>query len=167
MAMTANGYIAKENGETPWSDEVWKSYYRIAKQFGAIILGSRTYHIMKEANEFEKIGNPFTIVLTRQKATNTENFAFVPSPREALRVLEGKGFTQALLGGGGKANASFLKENLVDEIYLDIEPLLFGKGIKLFADGEFETRLKLINTKTLSPNVIQLHYKVELNKEDL
>ncbi len=26
MAMTVNGYVAKENDETPWSDEEWESY---------------------------------------------------------------------------------------------------------------------------------------------
>ena len=30
--MTVNGYIAKENDETPWSDAVRESYYKIAKQ---------------------------------------------------------------------------------------------------------------------------------------
>jgi len=160
MAMTVNGLIAKENDETPWSRAVWESYYRIAKRFKAIILGRRTYKIMKEVNEFEKIGNPFTVVVTNRGIKNSQNFAFVKSPKDGINLLKGKGFTEVLLGGGSKLNGSFMKENLVDEIYLDIEPLIFGRGIKLFAEEEFERKLKLIDVNKISANTIQLHYKV-------
>ncbi len=160
MAMTVNGMIAKENDETPWSDAVWISYYNVAKQFKAIILGRRTYEIMREINEFEKIENPFTVVVTNQKLTNSKNFAFVKSPRNAIKLLKEKGFSKALLGGGAHLNAAFAKENLIDEIILDIEPMLFGKGIKLFADADFEAKLKLVGVKKLSKDELQLHYKV-------
>lgn len=63
--------------------------------------------------------------------------------------------------GGGELNGSFMKENLVDEIYLDIEPVAFGKGIELFGNkADFEVNLEVIGVKNISPNEIQLHYKV-------
>lgn len=160
MATTVNGYIAKENDDTPWSDAVWDSYYKIAKQFKAIILGRRTYEIMKEANEFEKIGNPFTVVVTNEDFAHNSSFVIAKSPKEALKILKGKNFAKVLIGGGGRLNASFMKENLIDEIILDIEPLVFGKGIKLFSDEDFEAKLELIETKSLSKNTIQLHYRI-------
>ena len=131
MAMTANGMIATASEETPWSDIVWKSYYKIAKQFKAAIFGRRTYDIMKSVNEFEKIGNTFTVVLSNNNYKNISNVAFVKTPQEAIDVLNKKGFSKAFIGGGGQANAAFMKENLVDEIILDVEPIVFGKGIKL------------------------------------
>jgi len=46
-------------------------------------------------------------------------------------------------------------------LYIDIEPLILGRGIPLFADGDFEARLKLLGLKTLTNHqTIQLHYKV-------
>ena len=75
-------------------------------------------------------------------------------------MLEQKGFTFAFLAGGGQLNTSFVKENLIDEIYLDVEPLVFGKGIRVFAEGDFELELELLETKKLNPNTVQLHYKV-------
>ena len=48
MATTVNGYIADEDGETPWSQAVWESYYRLAKEFKAIIVGRKTYEIMQK-----------------------------------------------------------------------------------------------------------------------
>ena len=160
MATTVNGYIAKENDETPWSDAVWDSYYTIVKQFKAIILGRRTYEIMKDVNEFDKIGNPFTIVVTKEDLARNSNFAVAKSPKEALEILKEKGFAKALVAGGGILNSSFIKESLIDEIYLDVEPLIFGKGIKLFSDNDFDIKLELIGTKSLSKNAVQLHYKI-------
>ncbi len=160
MAQTVNGYIAKENDETPWSKPIWGSYYKIANQFKAIILGRRTYEIMKQVNEFSKINNPFVVVLSNEAKQYSE-VPFVSSPQEAVKLLKSKNFKEVLVGGGSKLNASFMKAGLIDEIILDIEPLILGKGIKLFADEDFEVKLKLIKTNKLSDNIIQLHYKIK------
>ena len=161
MAMTVNGYVAKENDETPWSDEEWLSFSKFVKEIGNIVIGRNTYEIMKSNEEFEKIGNPFTVVVSKRNiAHNSKNFCFCQSPREALEILEEKGFDKVLVTGGGMLNSSFMKENLVDEIILDVEPLIFGRGIKLFSDNDFEAKLELIETKNLSKNTIQLHYRV-------
>jgi len=162
MAMTLNGYIAKETDETPWSKVVWNSYYKIAKKFNALIIGRRTYELMKEANEFEKIGNPFTVVLTKQRMQGNRNTEFAASPQDAINVLKKKGFTKVMLGGGGKVNGAFISEGLIDEIYLDVEPIIFGKGVRLFADADFEKKLTLLSVKKLSSNIIQLHYSVKV-----
>ena len=62
--------------------------------------------------------------------------------------------------GGGTLNTSFMAENLIDEIYLDVEPIVFGKGIRLFKENDFEAKLKLLEIKKLSNDEIQLHYQV-------
>ena len=153
MATTANGYIAKENDETPWSDVIWSGYYDFVKKRGNIILGKRTYELMKEVNEFEKIGNPFTVVVSREDFAHNSNFSITKSPKEALKILEDKHFDKILVGGGGTLNSSFMKENLIDEIILDVEPLVFGKGIKLFSDNNFDAKLELIE-------IIMFKYKL-------
>jgi dihydrofolate reductase len=161
MAMTLNGYIARENDETPWSKEIWKSYYKIAKGYKALILGRRTFDIMKEVDEFRKIGNPFTVIVTGQEIDVEKNFISVKSPKDAMKLLKARKFQRILLGGGGKINGSFMKEGLVNEIILDIQPIVFGKGIKLFSDNDFEARLRLIKMRKLPSGIIQLHYAVK------
>jgi len=161
MAMTVNGYIAKENGDTPWSDAVWNGYYNFVKKRGNIILGKRTYELMKDANEFEKLNFPTTVVVSNSPdKQGGDKTIFVPSPKEAVRVVKEKGFSEAIVGGGSKLNAGFLKEGLLDEIYLDIDPLLFGKGIKLFDETDTEAKLELLAANNLSKNTLRLHYKV-------
>ncbi|MEK6896828.1 MAG: dihydrofolate reductase family protein [Nanoarchaeota archaeon] len=162
MAMSLNGYVAKDNDETPWSKEIWESYYKIAGKFKTIIVGRRTYQIMKEADEFEKIGNPFTVVLSEKNQVAESGLVFVRTPSEAIKVLKNKSFTEALLIGGGKVNASFIKEGFIDEIILDIEPTIFGKGIQLFAPDTYESKLQLIEFKKISSNILQLHYRTKI-----
>ncbi|MEK6888227.1 MAG: dihydrofolate reductase family protein [Candidatus Aenigmatarchaeota archaeon] len=160
MAMTVNGMIARENDDTPWSNVEWKNYAKKVKECGALIVGRRTYEIMKKGDDLKKIGNPFTVVVTSQKIESNKSFVFAKSPKDAFEIMKKRKFRKVLLGGGSMINASFMKAGLVDEIYLDVEPFVFGKGIKLFSDEGFEAKLKLIGTKKLSKNEIQLHYKV-------
>lgn len=160
MATTVNGYIADEDGETPWSQAVWESYYRLAKEFKAIIVGRKTYEVMQEVDEFKKIGSPFTLVVTNKSLRANPNITIVKSPQAALSILKEKNYTRVLIGGGGQLNASFMKEKLIDQLILDIEPLIFGQGIKLFEGEDFKAQLELQETKNLSKNTIQLRYKV-------
>lgn len=160
MAMTVNGLIAKPNDDTPWSTEEFDHYYKTACQFPAVILGRRTYDIMKDGPDFKKMGNPFLVVVSKKQQPSTPSVSFASTPRAALSILQQKGFSQGLLGGGGLVNSSFLKENLVDTLLIDIEPLIFGKGIPLFAPGGFEARLKFSGVKKISDQVVQLKYQV-------
>jgi dihydrofolate reductase len=161
MAMTVNGYIAREDDSAPWSDAEMDSYCATVKEFSCLILGRRTYEIMKQDGDLEKIGNPFTVVLSNQGHAPDDHCVFVKSPKEALEALSERGFDRALIGGGGMVNASFMKEGLIDEIILDIESMIFGEGMPLFANGDFETRLQLVDVKKLSGHSVQLRYAVE------
>ena len=160
MATTVNGYIAKENNETPWSNEEWQSFSKFVKEIKAIVIGKNTYELMKKDDEFSKMGNPFTVVVSKEDFAHNSNFDIAKSPKDALKILKEKNFAKVLVAGGGMLNSSFMKKKLIDEIYLDIEPLVFGKGIKLFSDNNFDTKLELMGTKSLSKNTIQLHYKI-------
>ncbi|HUC39173.1 MAG TPA: dihydrofolate reductase family protein [Candidatus Acidoferrum sp.] len=161
VTQTANGYIANETDEMPWSASSWSNHYKTIKGFKAQVLGRRTYQIMKRKELFRKMGNPFTVVVSSFPAPETEgNIAYAKSPYDALQILKEKGFKNIVVHGGGKMNASFMLVKLVDEVWLDVEPFVFGTGIKLFHDSFFSSKLKLISTKRLSQNTVQLRYKV-------
>jgi len=116
---------------------------------------------MLKENEFLKIDNPFTVVVSHNKIQNESN-EVVPakSPKDALGLINKNGFDIALIAGGGKLNASFLNQNLIDEVYLDVEPHIFNDGIKLFEDLNNNIELKLIDTQGIGASTIQLHYQV-------
>lgn len=154
--MTANGMIARKNLETPWSEDEFASYCNKVKEVGAFIIGNVTFSQFRES-DFEAMGNPLTIVLTTKSLENTDKVRYANSAEEAFEVLEKEGFKTALVTGGAQTNKAFAK--YIDEIYLDIEPLIFGEGIPLFSPVNFEYKLKFISFKMLSAQTIQLHYK--------
>jgi dihydrofolate reductase len=166
MAITPNGMIAKENDNTGWVTETeWVSFSGMIKESGNMIIGRRTYDVMLKNDEFKQSGleKIKTVVLSSEKTLHVhdkESISVAKSPKEAIGILQGQGFETIMVCGGGGLNSSFIKENLVDEIYLDIEPIVFGKGTSLFREADFEANLELIETKKLSPNEIQLHYRV-------
>ncbi len=163
MAMSANGFIAKENGSTDFvSDIEWDSFRKIVNNTGNLVIGRKTYEVMIGNGEFSNFKDVHVLVISNSKnfKTDTTHHLVVKSPKEALAVLEKERFDKALVAGGGTLNASFMAENLVDEIYIDIEPIIFGKGIRIFSENDFDAKLELIESKKLSDNEIQLHYKV-------
>ncbi len=161
MAISANGYIAKADGATPWSDDEWKTFSEMVQTYGNIIIGKNTYDIMCQHDEFTNIGNPFVVVISHSDLKNQpESVKRAESPRHALEILEKELFDTALVAGGGMLNASFLNENLIDEIYLDIEPFVFANGVELFVGVERDTNLKLLDTKKIGSDTVQLHYQI-------
>jgi dihydrofolate reductase len=162
MAMTLNGYIAKEDDETPWSDESWAAYRDFVQRTKNIIIGGYTYDLLNEDPAFrEKIGNPLVVAVSRsQKKKGDPTDVIVSSPREALQVVASAGFSEALVEGGGGINASFLKENFIDEIIVDIDPVIWGKGKKIFNDVDVDANLELIAVGKHSEKLARLHYRV-------
>lgn len=162
METTVNGFVAKSDDNTDWiSDEAWESYTNMMAGMDAIIIGKKTYDLMPE-EEFQKTTE--YIVFTsnnREENKKVPNVTFSnDSPRAIIEHLNEKGYQKVCVAGGGKTNASFMKQGLVDEIYLDIEPFVFGSGIPLFGSADFEYSLELLETKKLNNDTVQLHYKV-------
>ena len=167
MGISANGYIAKTDGNSEWtSEEDLKGFYEQSKKAGNIIMGKNTYLAALQYGYFP-FPDSLNVVVSHKQIENKwgDNVIIMDKPpKEILAMLEQKGFTAAFLAGGGQLNASFVKEGLIDEMYLDIEPLILGQGIKIFADADFEFWMELIDFKKLNINTIQLHYKVIKNQ---
>jgi dihydrofolate reductase len=160
MAITPNGFIAKNNDDTSWiSQQEWNSYSQIVQRAGNLVVGHRTYDILTKQPEFSELKDVQLVVVAQEDfQTLAQNHLVAHSPKEALKLLND--FEQVVVAGGGTLNVSFVEENLIDEIFIDIEPIIFGKGIPLFRDKDFERNLKLVGQKKISENEIQLHYEV-------
>lgn len=160
MAISANGMIAKNNDDTSWiSKKEWDSYSLAVRKAGCLVVGSRTYHLLTKQPEFVEFKDVMLVAVSQEDfATSASNHVIAHSPKEALEVL--KNYEEVIVAGGGILNASFLLENLVDEIYLDIEPIIIGEGIPIFKGKNFEHKLQLIDQKKIANDEIQLHYKV-------
>lgn len=165
MATSANGIIARENNEEDFLSEInWKTLITLANEAKCIVWGKKTYEIVKtweqkylnDLKEIKKI-----IVSSNSDYKSEENIEYAISPEDAIEKLEKQNFQEVILTGGSKINSAFAKKNLINEVIININPIMIGLGIPLFDPYEFDLKLKLLETKTLPENILQLHYKVE------
>jgi dihydrofolate reductase len=163
MGVSVNGCIAELDGNSEWtSQEDLKGFYENSKKAGNIIMGKNTYLAASKSGYFP-FPDALNIVVSHESIDNKwgdEVLVTERSPREILSLLEGKGFATAFLAGGGQLNTSFAKEGLLDEIYLDVEPLVIGRGIQVFSAADFRFELKFIEVIKLNSDTVQLHYSV-------
>lgn len=66
-------------------------------------------------------------------------------PSELVERFEKEGEEKMLILGGPHIATLFLKENLIDEIWLTIEPRIFGTGGNFAIDENLDIELKLLS----------------------
>jgi dihydrofolate reductase len=161
MAQSLNGIIARENNNEDFlSDDNWEIFKRLAEKSGIFIVGRKTYEVVSIwNNNFNNI-KAKKIIVSKQKLNLTKDYYVVGSPRSAVLLAKELGIKEVILTGGSIINSSFAKENLIDEVVLNIEPAIIGKGIKLFSEDDFEYKLELIDVKKVASDIVQLRYKI-------
>ena len=63
------------------------------------------------------------------------------------------------LMGGGELTREFLREDLVDELYLGVVPVLIAEGTPAFPGGFPQLGFKLVENKSYSKGLIALLYE--------
>ncbi len=165
MAVTVDGRIAQRPDQNAdWTSKAdKKAFVSETKKHGAIIMGENTFKAMGQ----KSLPGRFNLILSlepenyKDKALPGQLEFFNGDPADVIRLLEDKNYQSAILGGGAKTNASFLKAGLVDEILITVEPRLFGVGINFTEGAELNTELELIEAKEIGDNAIQLRYKIK------
>lgn len=72
-------------------------------------------------------------------------------PRNVLSVLWERGIRRVLVEGGGTLNFSFFRDNLVDELFLTVTPVIVGGGAAPTpADGQGFLKDDLVRLKLVS-----------------
>ncbi|MBI2669091.1 dihydrofolate reductase [Candidatus Woesearchaeota archaeon] len=162
-AQTVNGIIARENYDEDFlSHKNWEVFAELAEDTGCFIAGRKTYEEVKKWKDdnFDSL-KARKIIVSRSKTPKlAAGYISARSPKDALHHASELGFTNVLLAGGGTLNSAFMKAGLVDEIIINIEPYVLGKGIRIFSEETFENKLRLMNVKKVN-GIIQLQYKVE------
>src|SRR5690554_5212459 len=154
--LTANGnYGSSETGQIPKQEEL-DDLNKRAKEAGNIVMGRKTHEIFNDGEVFE--GFDVVVVSTKSILKEAE---VVKSPQEALEYLNKRGYDKAFVIGGVTLANAFLSENLIDEMFINIEPYM-EEGLKLRSiDGRFQN-LKLLGHQEIEKSgIVQLHYKVE------
>ena len=163
MAMSLNGYIAEENGSEDFlSHENWEKFCSLAQEFGNFIVGRKTYEAVKNWNEglgFDDLKGTKKVIISQDENYKLDDgYILASSPEDALSKLHGSDFV--LVTGGSTINSAFLKENLLDEIVLNVEPALVGNGVTLFAKSNFYKKLEFVSSEQSKSGIVTLKYKI-------
>lgn len=145
VAQSLDGFIAqsREQISTDWTSAADRQFFaQKTREIGVMLMGSTT---------FATIGKPLpgrvTILLTRSATfagaqvldgKPLENNLYITAgldDEQVFSLLEKSGVKQIAICGGASVYQHFLSHNLVDEIYLTLEPVFLGSGIKLLPDG--------------------------------
>lgn len=164
MAVSVNGIIAGEdNNEDFLSHQNWLTFVDLAQKAGCMIWGRKTQEVVFSWGEEYQQGIKDVVKIVVSSNPNLDlpaGYITASSPQDALSKLESEGFSEVILSGGAKLNSSFIKDGLVHEIILNLDPVLVGKGIPLFAPEEFEVKLHLLKSRELASGIIQLRYEI-------
>ncbi|MEK7181102.1 MAG: dihydrofolate reductase family protein [Patescibacteria group bacterium] len=161
VATTIDGKIATNKRQfTNWTSKEDKDFlHKLLDKSDVIVVGNNTYKTAKEP-----LSKRNCIVMTRKvlKATQRgERLVFFNPARESLdRFIRKEKYKRVAVLGGAQSYTYFLENNLLDEIYLTIEPLVFGKGFGMFATKKVLKRyFKLVSAKKLNKKgSLVLHY---------
>jgi dihydrofolate reductase len=165
IACSLDGYIAKTNDDLTFLSIVEQEgedygYNNFIQTVDTVIMGRKTYDwVMRQMPAFAHTDKE-TYIITRTARPSVGTTTFytgdVPSLILDLKHKEGKAI---FVDGGAEVIHILLKENLVDEFYISIIPILLGEGVRLFKEGFQEQELQLLDVKHFEKGLVQLHYK--------
>ena len=161
MHVTVNGMIARVDNSDFSSELARSDFLKTIKKYRVNVIGRNTFNVASKSDYFP-VGD-LNIIVTKHKIKLQKTWENVivtnKNPKDIIKIIESKGYGKAMVAGG-KLATSFLKEGFVNELYLNVEPIVFGGGIPIFADENFEKKLELLKVKRFSKDEIRLHYKV-------
>jgi dihydrofolate reductase len=181
MHVSLDGFVAGPSGEMDWiklDDEMFDMVGDLTNDADAALYGRITYEMMDSYwphagslpgatkhdvdhslwyNKVEKL-----VLSKTLEGKEKDRTSFIGTgSMEKLKEIRRKAGKNILMIGSPGAAHSLMRDDLIDEYWLFINPILLGKGIPLFAPIPEPTRLKLLNNKVFGCGVTGLNYRVE------
>jgi len=174
VANSLDNFIARPDGGVEWlfndgTDYGMAEFYR---SIDCVLLGRKTYDFAtgqqqrksRKAKKKASVGRGMkSYVFSRTlKAEPDDDFTVVSENAGAfVRKLKKEPGKDIWLMGGGELAGSLLTAGVVDEIGLNIHPVLLGQGIPLFAGLTVQRNLELVESKAHQNGCVQVDYRVK------
>lgn len=167
IATSIDGYIADANGSIDWlhsvpnPDNSDMGYGAFTSEIDAIVMGRNTFDTVHGFDmdwPYEKpvfvLSNTMTLIPESLKG---KVFLVKGGLKAVLSEIHALGFERLYVDGGATIQ-NFLKEDLIDDLYLTTIPILLGGGIPLFAKLTAVQAFELKNSKVLIKQLVQSHF---------
>jgi dihydrofolate reductase len=177
--MTADGFVCGPNGELDWMSFNWddktiKYVNDLTDSSDTIILGRKmTPGFMKYwSGVVSDLKNPeykfgrkmidtpkvvFTKTLDKSEWENTT--LAEGNLTDEIKKLKSQNGKDIIVYGGASFVNSLIKEGLIDEFHLFINPAVIGKGMSIFSGVNGKLGLKLIDVIPFDSGIVVHHYQ--------
>jgi dihydrofolate reductase len=179
VQMTVDGYVAGPNGELDWMtftlDDKGRDHVNfLTNTSDTILLGrkmtdgfvnywtsvldnpeSPEYAFARKMVDIPKIVFSKTVKKSNWANTTVAN-GDVSEEVEKLKNQAGK---DIIVYGGASFVSSLIKNNLIDEYNLFVNPVALGKGMTIFGGLDEKLNLKLVNSRAFSNGKVALCYE--------
>ena len=150
-----DGKVTKwgEAHASSWSSHQDQDYYKkVLNESRLIVMGSNTFN----SGTFKPSTNHQLIIMTghRDKYKTFEISGQIEftneSPNDLTDRFTKEGHQQMLVLGGPRIATSFLKEQLIDELWLTLEPKIFGQGDNFATGVKLDINLQLMQCEKVN-----------------
>lgn len=131
-----------------WASKEDQLYFKkIWDEASLTVMGSGTY----DAEPIKPTPTHHLVIMTRNPARYQPQEVIgqleftSQSPEQIVAHYEKEGLKQMLIVGGARLATSFLKAQLIDELWLTIEPKIFGVGDNFVIHEPMDIDLRLIS----------------------
>ena len=176
MQITLDGIVGGTAEPTPshWDKELQSFAIANTKDVDAILLGRQTAPELisywgevaqDAANEDNALGKRITeipkiVFSTTMTSSSWSNTTVLNGPLateiERLKQMPGK---DMIVYGGAGFVSSLVKDNLVDEYDLLVNPVVAGNGLGIFQDVQHPLQLTLIEVRPFSCGTVLMRYR--------
>lgn len=156
VAQSLDGFITRHDEPgAGWTSPADKQWFRAClRQFDAQVMARKTYDTVRDEIDPRSGNAPFRIVMTRDPVKYAETqlegkleFS-AAGPAGIIARLQAAGCRACTLLGGATVHDAFLDANLVDELWVTVEPRLFGCGTPVVGQSR-DQQLQLIAVERL------------------
>ena len=148
----------------PFDDEASGPTMQKQLERADLLLGRKTFDIFEEywpkhAEHWPGVNEVTKYVLsTTRNTSDWQNVEFLTSVEDIQKLKSSEG-PEIKIWGSSKLVHLLLKHDLVDEFWLNIHPIILGKGKKLFSDEALPGSFTLVENFVTPSGVILANYK--------
>jgi dihydrofolate reductase len=163
-ACSLDGYIARHDHGVDWlhwSDDVQALTSEYWATIDTVVMGRRTYEVAV-ANGTRAYPGVRNVVFSRtlEPAAHPEVDVVAGDAAAYVKDLRSTPGTGICVMGGGELASSLLRAGLVDEVGVNIQPVVLGGGVPLLPGPLPEMRLQLIRSQMLHGGCAYLLYRI-------
>lgn len=167
IATSADGYIARPDGNVDWLDRPMpKGSYGMsafARSIDTILWGRKTYDFAAKMGGVGGYGKVKHYAFSRQPPSDPlpgVEFVSERIPEFVAKLRAARGKNIWMMGGAGII-ASFLDAGAIDEFSIHVIPVMIGEGIPLVAPRHRNIPLQLVSSRPFPDGVVHLNYRVQ------